>query len=129
MADDTHRAFVRLRSKTSGQWFVDPQLRPRLIADAEAQKTNMTEIAVLILCRHFNVPFSPTGRRSSANKDEAILNLVIPGDLYRALTARYGTRYMNGIRAVLCQHYGLKVQALATGDGRPARPIAGRAVA
>lgn len=107
--DTHHQAFVRLRSHTTGRWFVDPELRPKLVADAEAQDSNLTEVAVKILCDRFGVPYEANGRKTAPRGSGDELNLRIPTALYRILSATYGAKYQDGIRQALCQHYGLEV--------------------
>jgi hypothetical protein len=109
-ASDHFQAFVRLRTK-QGDWVVHPDLRERLVKDAAADGTNLTEVAVQILARSCGVPFEPNGRRTAPSKGADELNLRLPLRLYHVLTATYGSKYQDGIRSLLCAHYGLRVPA------------------
>lgn len=113
MDSEHHQAFVRLKSKTTGDWFVAPELRARLVADAQEQGTNLTEVAVGILCRRYSVAYEPNGRRANPKADDGVLNLRLPVRLYRAIKASTDGPYQDAIRAALCEHYGLSVPARA----------------
>lgn len=110
------QAYVRLRSKTTGEWFAHPDLRPRLVADANERGVNMTEVAVGILCEEFGVEYEPNGRRTDPKVADDILNISsIPHEVMVQLKQRY-ERHLDGAREILCRHYGLK-------PGRPARRL------
>lgn len=117
---DAHVAHVRLQSKKDGAWFVDPDMRPKMVADARDQHTNMSEVALAILHRHFELPYAPSGRATDPRPDEGTMRLRLPLPLYTALVQKYGVKYVDAIRAILCAHYGLRV---------PAKPHRGRASA
>lgn len=113
---DYRQAFIRLRSHTTGEWFVHPELRPRLVADADAQGSNLTQVAVRILSERYGVPYAENGRRTSPKQDDVILNLRLPAKLAAkigAAAAQRGAKYQDAIRADLCAHYGLEVPARA----------------
>lgn len=104
-----HDAHIRLRSKKDGAWFVAPELRPRLVAEAAEQGTNMTEVALAILHRRFGLTYVPTGRVTDPRPDEDIIRLRLPQPLYQALAGSYGPKYVEAIRQILCAHYGLRI--------------------
>lgn len=102
--------WVRLRSKTPPyQWFVHPDLLGRMVADAEERGTNLTDLALQILCSHFKVPYTPVLRRSKPTADKDVLNFGAPAALTRALAATYPRKEMDGVRRILCAHYGLGI--------------------
>lgn len=103
-------AWVRLRSETTRQWFAHPDLRDRMIADAEEKGTNLTDLANRILCDRFNVAYSPNPRKSKPSSDPDILNFGISPELKRVITMNYDP-WQDGVRLVLCSHYGLRVPA------------------
>lgn len=112
---DYHQAYIRLQSKTTSEWFVHPDLRHRLVADAEAQGSNLSEVAIKILADKYGVAYVSNGRRTAPKEDPVILNLRLPRPLYaaiaRAALPTYGPKYQDAIRADLCAHYGLSVSA------------------
>lgn len=107
------QAYVRLRSHTTGAWFVHPDLRPRLVADAEEQGSNLTEVALRILCDRYRVPYAVNGRRTSPKPADEILNVRLPMALYRAIKSSNDVPYQDAIRADLCAHYGLEMPSAA----------------
>lgn len=91
-------------------WLVHPELRSRMIADAEEKKTNLGDLAVQILCRRFGVQYVPNGRRSTPRPDSNQFNFRMPPDLERVIGSVYpGKAMADGIRLNLCAHYGLRV--------------------
>jgi hypothetical protein len=118
---DFKQAYVRLCSLPTGRWFAHPELRPRLVADAAAQETSMTEVAIKILCKHLGLQHVPNSRRTKAKEDETLLNLLLPGYVYRALLERYPMKqYCDAIREILCAYYGLEAGGPARGRVRTA---------
>lgn len=111
MIKDYHQAYVRLRSQPTGKWLVHPELRDRLVADAEARRSNITEVASEILALHFGVKYTPNGRHSGAPRENAeILNMRIPLPIWKAIERRAITTRrpkMMELRDALCQHYRL----------------------
>lgn len=105
-------AYVRLRSKTTDEWFVHPELRSRLVADARAQGTNMTAVAVKILCDEYGVPYSGSARKTEPRSDDDKIVLRLPVDLNAAIRRRHRL-WQDGLRGSLCRHYGLDVPARA----------------
>jgi hypothetical protein len=104
------QAFVRLRSRPGGERLAPEELRPRLVADAEARGSNLTDVANEILAARYRVPFEPTGRKTAASPDGEELNLRIPWDLKTAIGAEanvHGRSLQREILAALCDHYGL----------------------
>jgi hypothetical protein len=112
---DYEQAFIRLRSKTTGRWFVHPELRARLVAQAEAEGSNLSEVAIKILADRHGVQYASNGRRTAPKEDKDILNLRLPRPLYdaivRAAGPRYGAKYQDAIRADLCAHFQLDAVA------------------
>jgi hypothetical protein len=106
--DQYVQRFVRLRSATTREWYCAPELRPRLVADAKAQDTNLTEMAMQILSKRLGYVYAPNGRRTEPGKAEEILNLRVPVDLDDLIAAAYPrlTRPKAIIR-ILSTHYGL----------------------
>lgn len=114
---DYEQAFIRLRSKATEAWFVHPDLRARLVADAEAQGSNLSDVAIKILADLHGVAYVPNGRKTAPREDTDILNLRLPRPLYaaiaRAALPRFGSKYQDAIRADLCAHYGLSLPVAA----------------
>lgn len=104
-------AHVRLRSGLDGAPLAHPELRPRLVADAVEEGTNLTEVALAILHKRFRLPFVARSITRTPNADEDYLRLRLPAPLYHNLTATYGTKYVQAIREILCAHYGLPMPA------------------
>lgn len=115
-ATPTHDVNMRLRSKKDGAWFVAPDLRAHLVADAKAQNTNMTDVALAILHKRYDLAYAANGRATEPRDDDAVdlIRLRVPLPLYNALIGTYGVKYVDGIRALLCAHYGLRVPAKPT---------------
>lgn len=115
MTKDYHQAYVRLRSQPSGKWLVHPELRDRLVEDAAAQGTNITEVASRILAGRYGVGFTPAGRKSGPPRAKAeILNMRIPNAIWAAIrlgATGNGRTDMNELRRQLCDHYGLPIPA------------------
>lgn len=98
---------MRLKSKTGG-WLVHPDLRDRMIQEAEAEGTNLTDLAVRILSSYFGVPYEPTQRKSTPEDEKEILNFGVHPDLKSAIVRAYPqAKWTDTIRVVLCGHYGL----------------------
>lgn len=108
----THRVvYVRLQS-TTGAWLVDPELRPRLVADATAQRTNLTDVAGAILAARYGVPYEPGGRKTDPMAAHAVLNMRLPRPLVaklRRAAERSGRSDMDEVRHALSEHYGLRM--------------------
>lgn len=113
MAEKTHHAMIRLRSTTDGAWFVHPDLRPRLVADATTQGSNLTELVNAILAKRLSARYSPTDRTRDQNDSDNVdvLSIRLAMSVYAKLAARYGAKYVEGIRHELCGHYGLEIPA------------------
>lgn len=113
---DHFQAFVRLRSHTTGEWLVPEELRPKLVADAEAAGSNLTEVVLQILAARYRVAYEPNGRRTAPSKNGEELNLRLPWPLKTAIGAsanENGTTLQDEIRASLSAHYGLQMPAAA----------------
>lgn len=109
------QAFVRLRSHTTGEWLAPPELRSKLVADADASGTNLTEFVIATLAKRYRVPYEATGRRTAPTKDAAELNLRIPLVLKTAIGARANTNGVSLQRQIiedLSAHYELVPPAL-----------------
>lgn len=103
---------MRLRSKSTGAWLVHPDLRSRLVEEAEAEDTSLADLVLRILCKHFNVPYESKltrQRKSPPKADSDVLLFGMPPALVRAVSLAYPVRKLDGIRYVLCAHYGLRV--------------------
>lgn len=112
MAAKTHHALIRLRSTKDGAWFVHPELRSRLVADATAAESNLTDLVNGILAGRLNARFEPTGVAREQETDDAdVLSIRLAMPVYAKLAARYGAKYVDGIRHELCGHYELDVPA------------------
>lgn len=124
MTEDGHyQAFVRLRS-TSGEWLVDPELRPRIVADAEEHDSNVTDVVLAILAKRYKVACEPNGRRTAADPGGEELNLRLPMPLYQRIAAAAAERHPwsvpDEIRAALCAHYEFAVPEAAKRGRRAA---------
>ena len=95
------------------EWLVHPTLMDRLAADAAEQETTVTDLTRKILCNHFRVPYTPPSRPgvSKVEPGKRILNVKVTPELTAAIGRVYPVRRMDGIRRVLCAHYGLAVPA------------------
>ena len=113
MADGIQH-FIRLRSRTDGVWHAPPELKSKLVEEAEEDKSNMNEVARRILSRHYGIPFMPNGRRTNASPDGFELNLRLPLELDRSIriaAAAAGRSTKREILFTLCAHYGLRLPA------------------
>lgn len=106
-----HQAYIRLRSKTTGEWFVHRELRRKLVEDAERQEKSLAEVVTRILAERFGTPYEPAGRRSNPSReDKDILNLRIPRLVWmpvEIMAAQTGRSAEDLARELLCKHYGL----------------------
>lgn len=110
------QAFVRLRSHTTGEWLAPEALRSKLVADAEAQESNLTDVVIQILADTYRVPCEASGRRTKPNANGEELNLRLPMPLYQAIAAAAATHPRSVQREILdalCKHYGLELGAPA----------------
>lgn len=71
----------------------------------------MTEVAVQILCERYSVPFTSPSRRTDPRPDDDKIVLRLPKELDDAIRHEHGKHAMDGLRAALCEHYGLEVPA------------------
>lgn len=101
---------IKLFTPQAG-WKVHPDLRSRMIQEADEKDTNLGDLANQIIALHFGIPYEPRARRSSpADGDKHQLNFTMPSDLERVMGSVYpGRKMADGIRYILCQHYGLRV--------------------
>lgn len=111
MSKTYHQAYIRLRSKTTREWFVHPDLRSRLVADAIEQETSIADVATRILADRFAVSYEAARRRSNPSLDDKdVLNMRVPRAVWRVIktVANESDRDDNDVaRAILCSHYGL----------------------
>lgn len=110
MTSETHHVtYLRLRSQRSQAWLVDPGLRPRLVADALAQDTNLTEVAVGILAGRYGVAYIPQRRKTFPRVNDEVINMRLPGKLWTAIqraAIRSRREPMDEVRFALSDHYG-----------------------
>ncbi len=76
--------FVRLRGQT-GNWLVDPRLRPALVAYATERGYSMTSAAVEILADALGVRFVVVARKTTPKAEADELNLRLPKNVDAAL--------------------------------------------
>lgn len=103
--------FVRLRSTTTGEDFAPPELRERIVADVEAQESNMSAVVVSILAKRYKVDYEPKVRRAHPSPGQSELDLNLPVDLDRAITisaAEHGWNRQDEVLSALCDHYDLE---------------------
>jgi hypothetical protein len=106
--DEYVQRFVRLRSATTREWYCDPELRPRLVADAKARDTNLTEMAIEILSKRLGYTYAPNGRRTEPGASEEILNLRVPVGLDDLIAGAFPRLSRpKAIIRILSTHYGL----------------------
>lgn len=108
---DYHQAYVRLRSQATGEWLAHPDLRAKLVEDAAARGSNITEVAAEILAARFKIAYTPAGRRAGTPRPDAdILNMRIPTNIWNALVRsriKTGRPEMDLLRDALAEHYKL----------------------
>ena len=112
VTDGSTQHFIRLRSRTDGVWHAPPELKAKLVEEAEEDGSNMNEIARRILSNAYGVPFIPNGRRTNASPEGFELNLRLPGPLDdRVRAGAYANRRTTKreILFTLCAHYGLRL--------------------
>jgi hypothetical protein len=109
----TEKLLTNIKLWTPQQgWLVHPELRDRMIADAEAKSTNLGDLACQILAQRLGAPYTPVPRKSKPNADKTQFNFRMPESLEVTLAAATrGRKKADHIRAILCQHYGLEVPA------------------
>lgn len=115
--------FVRLRNRKDGRWLVHPDLRPRLVADAERKGVSLIDQVVGILAAKYGVPFEETPRKTTPSKEGEELNLILPEKLDAKIdrTKRSPQTIPDAIRLTLSAHYGLPVPPKVS-RGRSVRP-------
>jgi hypothetical protein len=118
--------FVRLRSDTTQEWFASPDLRPRLVADAKAENTNLTEMVLQILSKRVGYTYAPNGRKTEPGGAEEVLNLSVPVELDALLTTTYPQISSASARIirVLSAYYGLAVPIKQKQTRRRRKPAA-----
>lgn len=90
-------------------------LKRALIAAAEADESNMNDVAVAVLAKKFGVRFTPSGM-STPGLDPRITRtgLLMPIPLHRKIKIEAARRDMHGndlIVQVLSTHFGLRKAA------------------
>lgn len=66
----------------------DPDLKGRLIAEADKDEVSLNDYAVGVLAKHFRVKFTPSGRKGpGASVTNGALMLPVPLPLYRKIHA------------------------------------------
>lgn len=116
MSDAIVQTIIRLEShgeRTAGAPLAPPDLRAKLLADVEAQESNLTDVILTILSDRYKVPVT-LARRKTKPKPNGAIRLRIPVRLYGkvANTAANNSRSpQRQIIADLCQHYGLRLVA------------------
>lgn len=111
-AEEFFTGFVRLVSRPSGEWVAPPELRPRIVADAEADGSNLTDVVNAILAKKYRVDYEPSGRKTAASPDGKELNLRMPMTLKTAVhhaAIENGHTLQDEIRIALSDHYGLQM--------------------
>lgn len=118
MATEKHvQKFIRLSSRgrgTAGAPLAPPELRPRLVTDAETQESNLTDVILGILAERYKVEYQPTGRKTTPTGEDSPVNLRIPQRLFQRVAAAAASRnrtVQRQILADLCEHYGLRLAA------------------
>lgn len=107
---------------------VSPELKRRLIADADEQASNMNDVCTSILAGRYEVDVARDATRKTAPSPSVndVIMLRLPSGLRRALeyaavaTGRSASREAH---YALCQHYGLSLPPLP-GRNDPARVVA-----
>lgn len=106
--------FIRLRSLTTREWLASQDLRRKLTEDAVAQGSNLNEVALQILGRHYGIQLAPTGRKTNPSPDAEELNLRVPFALWRSLgvsgdAAQPRRSRQREALSILHAHYGLRL--------------------
>lgn len=113
---------IPLRSRSNREWLVHPLLREKMVADARARDTSLSDLAIRILSDHFSVEYTmPDSTRSSSagGSSEQLMIRNMPPELKRAISFAHPMgEHNDGIRSALCAHYRLEM---------PAPPRRGRA--
>lgn len=111
----TRQVYIRFESKASGEPLAPPELRPRLVADAAEQGSNLKDVIVRILSDHHRVPFEPVGRKT-APSTTGPLTIKVPTRLFQKIAvaaAAADVSPQQQIIATLSAHYGLEPVAAA----------------
>lgn len=111
MADRSEKTYVAFRSRDGDEWFVHPDLRSRMVAEAAERGLSLSGLTVLILSEHFGVPYTPKPKTTQPDEDRAYLMFRLPEDLDRAIGAAYGSRKSEAIRKILSGRYSLLMPA------------------
>jgi hypothetical protein len=110
MSENNDVLWIRYRSKTDPSiWFVHPDLPARLAADAAGQGSSLSDVARRILSQHLGVPYEPNPKRYHAADEKDSLQVTVSPAMTRALASAYPKRRLDGVRLILCRHYGLTV--------------------
>lgn len=118
--------FVRLRSRPGGRWLVDPELRSRLVVDAEREGVSLIDEVVAILAAKYGVPYASTPRKTTPARDGEELNLILPDRLHSKIAAACAKNHpqtvADAIRATLSAHYDLPLPAKSARGRSPVAP-------
>ena len=133
MSGDT-QLFLRLRSRKDGVWYAHPELRSRLVVEANAVDSSLTDYVNRVLAERYGVPYTPLPRRTRPGVDQHELNVRISAGLFAALVAaaqgRYGKpRAAQEALVTLHQHVGLAMPSPVKRTRRPRRSRSERAAA
>lgn len=123
-AKDADVIYIRLRSKTPPhEWLVHPDLMPRMIQDATERETNLSDLALQIVCARLGVAYTPVPRRSNPDPGKDEFSFGAFPALTAALARAYPKGRIDGVRQILSQHYSLPVpdRLAAKRGGRPRR--------
>lgn len=111
VARKTHQiAYVRLKSASTGRWFVHPDLRAVIVKRAAEKDASMTDVAVGALAEVYGVAFTPSGRKTSASADSDVIKMNVPISVWNAIgraAQRRGLQPYDELRRALCQSFGL----------------------
>lgn len=104
--------FLRL-TRTDGAWVAPPELRRRIIEEADADGSNMAEIVNRILAKHYGVRFVPAGRRAAADPDgDPVILVALSTENQQAVAVNAianGRSEKIEIFTVLAKHFGLRM--------------------
>jgi hypothetical protein len=107
---------------------VPADLKEAIRLEVEASGTNMNDVCVAVLAKHFGVSFEPSGIRSAGVGESPDLVLKMPAALRHAIKQRAlngETSQRDLVVAVLCKHFGTRFAAAPRGR----RPSAGQVAA
>ena len=86
----------------------DPELKARLIEEADKAGVSLNDYAVGVLAKHFRVKFKPSGRKGpGASRTTGALMLPVPLPLYRKIHSAviYEGSKRNVVEGVFRDHF------------------------